>query len=162
MLLNINCVFWFSRQLSSQKFLIIRRTDRDMIRYYIGLQVNYTLCVSDFNRIWISLKYFRKHSNIKFHETPSSGSRAVPCGRTDRRKDMTEIMTYFRNFAKHALKYQGVATSSDKIHIISFRWIRKLLQSLQRDTHAGRNTDIMVSYVQGYRKRWTGFETAIT
>jgi hypothetical protein len=26
-----------------------------------------------------------KHSNIKFHENPSSTSRVVPCGRTDRR-----------------------------------------------------------------------------
>ena len=26
---------------------------------------------------------FRKISNIKFHENPSSGRRVVPCGRTD-------------------------------------------------------------------------------
>jgi len=26
-----------------------------------------------------------KHSNIKFHENPSSGSRVIPCGWTDRR-----------------------------------------------------------------------------
>jgi len=30
---------------------------------------------------------FEKHWNIKFHENPSSGSRVVPCGRTDRRTD---------------------------------------------------------------------------
>jgi hypothetical protein len=27
---------------------------------------------------------FEKYSNIRFHENPSSGSRVVPCGRTDR------------------------------------------------------------------------------
>jgi hypothetical protein len=27
---------------------------------------------------------FEKYSNINFYETPSSGSRVVPCGRTDR------------------------------------------------------------------------------
>jgi len=26
---------------------------------------------------------FEKHSNIRFHENPSSGSRVVPCRRTD-------------------------------------------------------------------------------
>jgi len=26
---------------------------------------------------------FEKYSHIKFHENPSSGSRVVPCGRTD-------------------------------------------------------------------------------
>ena len=38
---------------------------------------------------------FEKSSNIKFHENPLSGSRAVPCGRTD----MTKLMVAFRNFA---------------------------------------------------------------
>jgi len=30
---------------------------------------------------------FEKYSNIKFHENPSSGSRVVPCGRTERQTD---------------------------------------------------------------------------
>jgi len=42
-----------------------------------------------------SQQIFEKHSNIKFHENPSCGSRVVPCGQTgvrtsgqmDRRKD---------------------------------------------------------------------------
>ena len=36
---------------------------------------------------------------IKFNENPSSGSRAVPCGRTDRQKDTTKLIVAFRNFA---------------------------------------------------------------
>jgi len=36
----------------------------------------------------MKLEYFRyileKYSDIKFHENPSSGSRVVPCGWTDR------------------------------------------------------------------------------
>jgi hypothetical protein len=36
----------------------------------------------EFSR-WI----FEKYSNIKFHENPSSGSRAVPCGRKDGETD---------------------------------------------------------------------------
>jgi hypothetical protein len=30
-----------------------------------------------------SLRIFKKYSNIKFHENPSSGSRVVPYGPTD-------------------------------------------------------------------------------
>jgi len=30
---------------------------------------------------------FEKHTNVKFHENPSSGSRVVPCGQTDGQTD---------------------------------------------------------------------------
>jgi hypothetical protein len=46
---------------------------------------------------------FEKSSNIEFHENPSSGSRVIPCGQTDGRRDMTEVIVVFRYFAK-ALK----------------------------------------------------------
>ena len=42
---------------------------------------------------------FATPSNIKFHENPSSGSRVVPCGRTDRRMDITKLIVAFRSFA---------------------------------------------------------------
>jgi hypothetical protein len=52
---------------------------------YTGLHVsNYScqiLTKFDFYR-----QIFGKYSNTKFHENPSSGSRVVPCGRTDMRK----------------------------------------------------------------------------
>jgi len=35
-----------------------------------------------------SRQIFEKYSNKKFRENSSSGSRAVPCGRTDRKKHM--------------------------------------------------------------------------
>jgi len=50
----------------------------------------------------ISRHIFEKYSNIKFYENPSSGSRVVPCGRTD----MTKLIFAFRNF-----------TNAPKIHI---------------------------------------------
>ena len=43
----------------------------------------------------------KKHSNIKFHENPSSGSRVVPCGQTDRQTDM-KLMDFF--FLRTSLK----------------------------------------------------------
>jgi len=36
---------------------------------------------------------------MKFHENPSSESRVVPCGPTDRRTDITKLIVAFRNFA---------------------------------------------------------------
>jgi len=48
-------------------------------------------------------QFFEKSQNIKFHGYPSSGSRIVPCGRTDgvtdRRTDMANRVVTFRNFA---------------------------------------------------------------
>ena len=43
-LLNTKCVFWFSLQLLSEIFLILRRYERDIIKkMYIGLHVKHTL-----------------------------------------------------------------------------------------------------------------------
>jgi hypothetical protein len=43
---------------------------------------------------------FEKSLNIKFYENLSSGSRVVPCGRTD----MTKLIVAFRDFAKSDYK----------------------------------------------------------
>jgi len=51
---------------------------------YVGIYVMYALFLFDFNDLWIFWTIFEKYSNAKFHENPSSGSRGVPCGRTDR------------------------------------------------------------------------------
>jgi len=42
-------VFLVSLQLLSETFPILRRTERDMIKMYIGLHVKYPLFLSDFN-----------------------------------------------------------------------------------------------------------------
>jgi hypothetical protein len=90
-LLNTKCVFRFSVQLLSKTFVILRRTERDMIKMYIGLHVKYRLMLSDFNQNMNFLKY----SNINFHENPSSRSPVVPCGWTA----MTKPTVDFRNSA---------------------------------------------------------------
>jgi len=36
---------------------------------------------------------------MKFHENPSSGSRDLPCGRTDRQTQVMKLIAAFRNFA---------------------------------------------------------------
>jgi hypothetical protein len=74
-----------------------------MIKTCIGLHVKYPLFLSDLNKNCISSTEFQKHSNIKFDENPSNGSRVVPCGQTDGRTggktDMTERRVAFRNLS---------------------------------------------------------------
>jgi len=48
-LLNIKCVFGFSVQLLSETFLILRRTERDMIKNVNWYYVKYRLFFADFN-----------------------------------------------------------------------------------------------------------------
>jgi len=50
-----------------------------------------------------SLRIFEKSSNIKFYEYPSSGSRFVPCGRTDRHD---EALVAFCNIANEHNNYK--------------------------------------------------------
>ena len=44
--------------------------------------------------------FSKKSSNITFHQNPSSGSRVVSCGRTDRQTDVTKLTDALWNFAK--------------------------------------------------------------
>jgi hypothetical protein len=46
-----------------------------------------------------SRQIFEKYSDIKFLENPSSGSRVVPCERTERQADMTNLIVAFGSFA---------------------------------------------------------------
>jgi hypothetical protein len=69
---------------------------------YIGLYVKYPLFSLDFNETCIFSTDLRK--TLKYQiENPSSGSRVVPCGRTDRqtdrKTDMTKLIVALRNFA---------------------------------------------------------------
>jgi hypothetical protein len=52
-------------------------------------------------KVEFSLQIFeKKSSEIKFHENLSSGSRVVPCGRTDRKQTvMTDLIVAAHNFA---------------------------------------------------------------
>ena len=89
-------VFWFSLQLLSETFLILRRNERDMIKMYIGLHVKCRLFLAGFNETWIfSTDIRKKSSNIKFRENPSCGSRVVPCGRTDRQDEANRRFSQF-------------------------------------------------------------------
>jgi hypothetical protein len=45
-------------------------------------------------KLEFSRQILEKESSITFHENPSSGSRVVPCGKTD----TTKLIAAFRNF----------------------------------------------------------------
>jgi hypothetical protein len=95
-LLSIKCVFWFSLQLLSRTFLILRTIQRDIVtnlRKYSFQVPRYSCQI--LMKLEFSGQIFEKCSDIKFHENPSSGSRVVPCGRTE----TTRLIVVFRNFA---------------------------------------------------------------
>jgi hypothetical protein len=98
-LLNIKCVFWFSLQLLSEIFLILRTIER-----YTVMNLHRSSCRVSVILVKLqwSLNFLdrssKKYSNIKFHENPSSGSPAVPCGRTDV-QTWRKLIFAFRNFA---------------------------------------------------------------
>jgi len=58
-------------------------------------------------KLQIPRQIFEKSPNIKFHENPSSGSRVVPCGRTDRHD---EANSRFPQFYERAQKYVKLNT----------------------------------------------------
>ena len=76
--LNIKCVFWFSPQILSGRFLILRRTERDTP---VFMYDNPYSC-----QIYWKLEFlgqiFEKSNQIISHGNNFSGSRFVPCGRT--------------------------------------------------------------------------------
>jgi hypothetical protein len=48
------------------------------------------------------LQIFEKYRNVKLHENPSRGSRAVPCGRKDGQTDTKKLIVAFRNLSKES------------------------------------------------------------
>ena len=56
---------------------------------------------------------FEKLSNIEFHETPSRGSRVVPCGRTDN-TTLTVVSRNFANAPKNAKYYTFFMLTAQK------------------------------------------------
>ena len=91
-----------------------------------GLHTKCPLLSSQFNEIWNFSTDFRKkkNSSIKFGENPSTGSRVVSWGQTDRQTDMTKLRVTFRNLAN--------APKMNKQHADWYRNISQTLRSTRR------------------------------
>jgi hypothetical protein len=93
------CIFIFSTTFVWN----ISHSNKNSVRYYHKCTQIFVYSTRFSCQILIKLEVSRQiseeRSDVKFHENPSSGSRVVPCGRTDRRTDMTKVIITFRNFA---------------------------------------------------------------
>jgi len=91
-------------QILYETFLIPRRSERDMIKMYIGLHVKYPLFWAQFNETSIFATIFEKKSSIKFHKNPSIGPHWGPScsmrtnSRPGRRTDTLKLIVASRNF----------------------------------------------------------------
>jgi len=94
-LLNIKCVFWFYLQPLSEIFIILRRSERDMIKNVYWPSCNCPLFLSDVNETWIFPKDFRK--TLKYQilwksvQWESSFTMRKD-GRTDGQTDSTKLI----------------------------------------------------------------------
>jgi hypothetical protein len=94
-LLNVKC-FDFLYSFYLKHFFILRRINRDRHKFenVFKWSTHYSC------RILIKLAFFlqifeKKSLIIKFHQNPSSGSRIVPCGRTDGHEEGNSCSSQF-------------------------------------------------------------------
>ena len=88
------CISSLSTHLSGT-LPILRRNEREIIKTHMSLHVKYRLFLSDVNKPWLIWTYFCK--TLKFQT--SVLWELICCVRTDGRRDMTEVIVAFRNFA---------------------------------------------------------------
>ena len=114
-------VFWFSQQLFPETFLILRRTEQDMIlkNVYCSL-CKYPLFSSDFNETWIFSTDFLKIQKYKFSWTYVQWE-----PNCSMRTDMTKPIVAFLNSANMPNKRQHSELSKSCI------WIPTLVPTIQ-------------------------------
>ena len=111
----VKCVFWFSLQILSETFLILRRIQRDIITniyiyiyiyIYIGLHVKYPPFLSYFQQTWIFSYRFSKYAQLrKFMKIRTVRAELV---RADRQTDMTKLTVVLCNLNSRDEITQGL------------------------------------------------------
>jgi hypothetical protein len=98
--LNIKCVFWFSLQLLSETFLILRRIQRDIIINVHRSSCKVPLLLWDFNETWKFKADFRKI--LKYQISLKSVHWEPSCSmQTDRLDEANSRFSQFWKRAKH-------------------------------------------------------------
>jgi hypothetical protein len=117
--------------------------------------VKYRYCCQILMKLEHSRQIFAGYSNLKFHDTPLSGSRVVPCGRTDRQTDRHDA---FRNFASatKTQQYTGahfikITVFRDKISSTLLVMVRTSFVSLVYIFQARRNRISEDSSLHGHQ-----------
>jgi len=87
----------------------------------------------------------KKYSNVKFHEKPSSGSRVVPCGRTDTH---CEANSRFSEFYERAYKLPKVFTRESQCSLrrtyVAHGYISGVKFVLRNVTAGSRRTSLEI------------------
>jgi len=114
--------FWFYLQLLSETFLILRRTEQNMIKKctLVCMQSTRYSCLT-LMKLTFSQHIFEKYSNIIFDEKFYSGSR-VPRGQTDRRDGAN---SRFSQICERAENWQETKCTTDKPAV--YVWDTRLL-----------------------------------
>ena len=122
--LNIKWAFWLSPRLLSEKFLILKRTEHDVIKMYMGGHVKYRLFLPDFKETWIFFDIFSKNTQISnFTKNRPVGAELLHADRRrDRQTDVTKLLVAFRNFAKAPKMHAHSFNSSNTLFRINGSW----------------------------------------
>ena len=98
-------VSWFSLQLLSERFLILRRIKRDIIKCIQSLHIKYPLFFCYLNKTWIFSTDFRKILKYQLLWKSSRGSRLVQGertdGKTEDRHDEPNFSSFFAILRRH-------------------------------------------------------------
>jgi hypothetical protein len=145
-ILSTERVLWFPLQILSETFLILRRSEQDMIKNAYCLHVKYPLLLSDFNDTWIFSTYFRKI--IQYQISWKSVMWEPSCstwigGQTQ----TTKRIVHFRNFA-NAPKNWTVNICFIMLILISLTFNRK--QANKNEPKETKLIGIIISYTLGF------------
>ena len=91
------CVVIFSTN-TSETFFVLSRTERDMVKHINKSSCKVPVIHVRFSWNFNFLESFSSNALISNLIKSYSGSRVVPCGRTDGRTDMTKLIVAFPNF----------------------------------------------------------------
>ena len=136
-------MFLFSVQLTFETFLIIRRTEQDIIKnvHWSSCKVPVILVRFEWSLTFF-LDIFEKCSNTKFHEYPSSESRTVLYGRTDKHEEANCRFSQNLRTRLQAPYHQLAATYTTSSHTYCVRIAATLRDGRQKGRGSTPGKDI--------------------